>query len=267
MAVFVLTALISSCHPSPKTADNSRVLAIVNGERITEQDYGDYLKARDLQQPALRQNPQNKRIILNELINRVILAQAAIKTGLNRVPATYVALKEDRENILARAMLKNYIARHRISPAELHALYEKEILKTPHREYKARHILVATRAQAERVLQDLHHGVRFSVLARRDSLDAPSSTKGGELGWFSAGDVLPSFYQALAHLHVGEVSPQPIKTRLGWHIIQLQAEKHFAPPSFAAIKQRLYRLGEQKDVDNMMASLRHKAHIQVLASP
>ncbi|MHB8254163.1 MAG: peptidylprolyl isomerase [Acidiferrobacter sp.] len=264
--ILTLTALLSGCHPA-QTVDKSQVLATVNGERITEQDYRDYLRARDLQEPPLPQNPQSRHIILNELINRVILAQAALKNGLNRIPAVYVAIKEDRENILARAMLKHYLAAHHTSPQELHALYRKEILKAPHREYEARHILVATQADAQAILRDLHHGARFSVLARRYSLDVPSANKGGKLGWFSASDVLPSFYRALAHLHVGEISPTPIKTRFGWHIIQLQAERPYAPPPFSAVEKRLERSAEQTDVNNMMARMRKKARIRLVAQP
>jgi len=261
-AILALTALLGGCHPF-EHVDKSQVLATVNGERITEQDYRDYLRARDLQEPPLARNVQSKQIILNELINRVILAQAALKRGLNRVPAVHVALKEDRENILARAMLKHYLAHHHVSQKELHVLYQKEVLKAPHREYEARHILVATKAEAQAVLRKLHHGVRFSVLARRYSLDVPSGNKGGELGWFSASDVLPSFYRALAQLHVGEISPKPIKTRFGWHIIQLQAERPYTPPSFSTVRQQLYRSAEQKGVDDMMAAMRNKAQIHL----
>lgn len=266
MAIFGIMALLGGCHAAP-VADKSPVLATVNGERITERDYQDYLRARDLQEPALPRNAQSKQIVLNELINRVVLAQAALKAHLNREPAVHVALKEDRENILARAMLKRYLGRHPISPQALRTLYRQEVLKAPHEEYRARHILVATKAEALAILRDLHHGARFSVLARRDSLDVPSGDQGGELGWFSASDVLPSFYRALAHLHVGEISPQPIKTRFGWHIIQLQAKRAYTPPPFSEVERQLYRSAEQKRVDDMMAAMRKKARIRLALTP
>lgn len=253
-------ALLAGCHPGT-TIDQSPTLATVNGERITESDYRDYVRARDLQQPPLPRNAQSRKIILNELINRVILAQAARKAGLQRRPAVHVALKEDRENILARAMLKHFLATHRITKAALKALYRQELLHAPHEEYEARHILVATRAKAMAILQKLHDGARFSVLARRYSLDSSSADQGGALGWFNAADVLPSFYRALITLHTGEISPTPIKTRFGWHIIQLQAKHPYTPPSFAAVETRLYRSLEQQEVDNMMAAMRRKAVI------
>ncbi len=255
------TMLLGGCHRNAMI-DKSPTLATVNGERITERDYRDYVRARDLQQPAMPNNAQSRQIILNELINRVILAQAARKAGLERIPAVHVALKEDRENILARAMLKHFLATHRITVGTLKALYNREVLKAPHEEYEARHILVATRAKAMAILRKLHSGVRFSVLARRYSLDSSSADEGGELGWFSATDVLPSFYRALTTMHTGEVSPVPIKTRFGWHIIQLQAERPYTPPPFAAVEPRLYRSLEQRKVDDMMAAMRRKADIR-----
>ncbi len=256
-----VTALLGGCHRRA-TIDRSATLATVNGERITERDYRDYVRARDLQQPPLPRNAQSRKIILNELINRVILAQAARKAGLQRLPAVHVALKEDRENILARAMLKHFLATHRITRSALKALYRQDLLHAPHEEYEARHILVATRAKALAILQKLHEGMRFSVLARRYSLDGPSAERGGALGWFNATDVLPSFYKALLALHTGEISPAPIKTRFGWHIIQLLGKRPYTPPPFAAVETRLYRSLEQQEVDDMMAAMRRKAAIR-----
>ncbi|MHB1566688.1 MAG: peptidylprolyl isomerase [Acidiferrobacter sp.] len=260
--IFTTILLITGCHRV--AVDQSPVLATVNGEHITERDYQDYLRARDQQEPALPRSPASRHVILNELINRVVLAQAATQAGLNRTPAVHVALKEDRENILARAMLKRFLTTDKIPLSRLHALYQQEVLSAPHVEYKARHILVATYAQAEAILTALHHGARFAVLARRDSLDIASGQQGGQLGWFSAGSMLPSFYNAVSHMHVGEISPTPIKTRFGWHIIQLQAERAYTPPPFTAVRQDLYRAVEQRHVDNMMAALRKKAHIVIM---
>ncbi len=262
LPALVVAGLLSGCQSAP--VDKSRVLARVNGERITEQDYRDYVRARNLQEAALPNNPQSRQIVLNELINRALLAQAARRAGLSRTPVVHAELKEDRENILARAWLKRYLATHAVSRARLKRLYDQEIAKGPHREYKARHILVATKAQALAILNALHHGARFSVLARKDSLDGPSGAQGGELGWFNAADVLPSFYRALAHLRVGQIAPTPLKTRFGWHIIQLQAERPYTPPPFAAVARRLYRAAEQTRVDRMMAALRRKAHIHIV---
>ncbi len=254
-------ALLAGCQRHV-TIDKSSTLATVNGERITERDYHDYIRARELQEPSLPNNPQTRKVVLNELINRVLLAQAARKAGLQRTPAVHVALKEDRENILARAMLKRFLATHRVPMAAIKALYRKDVLTTPHEEYEARNILVATRTEALTLLQKLHRGVRFSVLARRYSLDGPSADKGGELGWFGAADVLPSFYRALIQLRPGQIAPEPIKTRFGWHIIELQAKRPYAPPPFRAVETRLYRSLEQQRVDDMMAAMRSKADIR-----
>ncbi len=264
--VLVGAALLAGCQ-SRAPIDKSPTLATVNGERITERDYRDYVRARDLQEPSLPDNAQARKVVLNELINRVLLAQAARKAGLQRLPTVHVALKEDGENILARAMLKRFLATHRIPVAAVKALYHKDVLATPHEEYEARNILVATRAEALTLLQKLHRGVRFSVLARRYSLDSPSADKGGELGWFSAADVLPSFYRALIRLRPGQIAPQPIKTRYGWHIIELQAKRPYAPPPFKAVETRLYRSLEQRRVDDMMADMRHKADIRYMQAP
>lgn len=262
VCTLVFAGTLLGCQEHART-DHSTVLALVNGERITQRDFASYVRARDQQEPALPANAQSKRIILNELINRVLLAQAARRRGLQHQPSVSVALKEDRDNILARAMLKRFLARHPISVARLRTSYQEEVLKGPHVEFKARHILVATKAQADTILADLRHGARFSALARTYSLDVASGRRGGQLGWFSAGDILPSFYHSVANLRVGEISPAPVKTRFGWHIIQLEAERPYTPPPFADVERQLYRAIEQRRVDTMMARLRAHARIHL----
>lgn len=84
--------------------------------------------------------------------------------------------------------------------------------------YKARHILLEDREDAQYVLDKLSNGEKFEDLAR-DLSECESGQKGGNLGLVVSGQVAPEFERALYHLKEGEIS-DPIESEYGFHIIQ-----------------------------------------------
>jgi peptidyl-prolyl cis-trans isomerase D len=84
----------------------------------------------------------------------------------------------------------------------------------------ARHILVADEASAQSILSQLVAGADFGTLAAAQSIDTASKDKGGDLGWFGKGMMLPEFENVAFTLQVGQIS-QPVQTTYGWHIIQV----------------------------------------------
>lgn len=91
-------------------------------------------------------------------------------------------------------------------------------------EIKARHILVADEKTAKNVKKKLDTGSKFEDLAKKYSTDTVSAQKGGDLGWFGAGEMVPEFEKAAYALDVNEIS-EPVKTEHGWHIIQVTDKK------------------------------------------
>ena len=87
----------------------------------------------------------------------------------------------------------------------------------------AQHILVKTEDQAKEILNLIQQGKSFEDLARTKSL-CPSGKKGGNLGWFSHGQMVKEFQKAAFSLKKGQIS-QPVKTQFGWHIIKVKDTK------------------------------------------
>lgn len=83
---------------------------------------------------------------------------------------------------------------------------------------KARHILVEKEYEAQDLIRKLGEGSKFEDLAKTFSR-CPSSQRGGDLGEFSKGKMVPAFEEAAFQLKVGETSP-PVSTRFGYHLIQ-----------------------------------------------
>src|SRR5664280_398886 len=100
---------------------------------------------------------------------------------------------------------------------------------------KASHILInqgddaAKLAEAQKVYDQLKAGANFEQLAREKSGDKSNSEKGGELGWFGKGQMVPEFEKACFNGKVGELL-QPVKTPYGYHIIKItgKSDKRFA---------------------------------------
>lgn len=90
-------------------------------------------------------------------------------------------------------------------------------------EWKASHILVKDRGQAEQLLRRLQQGARFEALAR-DFSTCPSKSKGGDLGWFGPGKMVPAFESAVKRLGVGAISGV-VPTQFGFHIIKVTAKR------------------------------------------
>ncbi|MDY0396012.1 peptidylprolyl isomerase [Virgibacillus halophilus] len=86
---------------------------------------------------------------------------------------------------------------------------------------KASHILVKDEKTAKDVQKKLDKGEDFAKLAKKYSTDTASAEKGGELGWFSAGSMVPQFEDAAYKMKKGEIS-KPVKSDYGYHIIKLE---------------------------------------------
>lgn len=82
---------------------------------------------------------------------------------------------------------------------------------------RASHILMKKQSELLKV-KDMLGGKDFKTLAREHS-ECPSKKKGGDLGWFTSGSMVPEFEKAVKAMTVGAIS-DPIKTQFGWHLIK-----------------------------------------------
>lgn len=97
--------------------------------------------------------------------------------------------------------------------------YEEDAPRRPYRTVRAKHILVQTKEEAVHIKKLLDDGADFDELAKQYSI-CPSKEKGGDLGYFNRGQMVPEFENAAFSTPIGEVS-QPVQTRYGWHIIKV----------------------------------------------
>lgn len=252
-------AALAACGKSAPKVDNSKALATVNGQAITENQYEDVLSA--IRQPISPDPAKTKQIILNQMINQALLAQYAENNKLNETLDVHLALERARELILIRAAEQKILKdTPPFTDDQLRARYQKEVNATDKHEYHVQHIVVATEDEAKSIIDALNKGADFSKLAKEKS-NGPTKDKGGDLGWIQQGTVVPSFFSAVQKLKKGQYTEAPVKTQFGWHVIRLIDERPMKIPPFEKVKNSIERLMQREAIEAKVKELKDKAKI------
>jgi len=262
LAAFVFLA--ASCGKDP---DDSKVLATVNGEKITEKAYEHYLQLRQPQHPPAADKEKEKRAVLDEMTDRILLTQHATRNKLDQDPEIYLLLKRVQENILVQAAIRKTLKDSPITEADLKKRFQEEAEKTHKTEYRVRHILVPTEADAARIIKQLQTGAGFAALARQKSVDAETGKNGGDLGWINQGMVLPELFNAVIAARKGAVVAAPVKTDYGWHVLRVDDARPLQIPTFEQFmtdrtaRGNLERRMQDERINALLTELKAKAKI------
>jgi peptidyl-prolyl cis-trans isomerase C len=258
--------IIAGCEPKGSTAPTVKkedAIASVNGQYISKKTLEDLEK--DLAQRSHGQSPEfPKEKLVDELIQREILVQDAIKQKLDQSPEVIAQLEAAKKAILTQASLQNYLKTNPITDAELKKEYDSKVGGANGTEYKASHILVKTEDEAKKLIAELDKGGKFAKLANKHSLDAKESQNGGDLGWFSPSQMVAPFSEAAAKLEKGKYSKVPVKTQFGYHIIMLEDSRKQAAPPFEAVKEQLKPMLQRQKIQTMVENLRKSAKVENL---
>jgi peptidyl-prolyl cis-trans isomerase C len=238
----------------------SKPIATVNGVAVP-QARADVL----MQQQAQRGAPDTEQMrsaVREELINREVLAQEARKAGAEKAPEVQTQLDMVRQEIVVSYYLREFARKNPITEAEIQKEYDRAKSQHGDKEYKARHILVETEDQAKGLIADLKKGAKFDELATKNSKDTGSAQRGGDLDWNVPGTFDKQFSDAMVKLDKGKYTDAPVKTRFGFHIIQLDDVR---PAKFAAIgevRPRIQQMLVQNKIEQLIKGLRAKAKIE-----
>lgn len=265
---------VAGCDKKPaadaaKEADNKKVIASVNGEDLLESDYQNYLQLRQQQVGPLPDKEKERKVVMDEMIEKMLLAQHAVDNKLDQEPEVSSLMKRVREEILVQAVKRKLLRDHPIGDEDVKKRFEQEVENTHKTEYKVRHILVKEEAEARQLLEQLGKGARFDKLAREKSADSQSGQNGGDLGWVNQGMVVPEFFNAVMAMKKGAISAEPVKSDFGWHIIKVDDTRPLKIPSFEQFmsdqraRANIYRKMQDDQVGNLVKELKGKAKITV----
>ena len=243
-----------------KAAAKAAPIAKVNGVAVPKAR----LDMMMLQQAGrgMPDNEQTRSLVREELVNREIIAQEAVKAGIAKVPEVQTQLELTRQEVIVGAYVRDWVRKHPITETDIEKEYDKIKKEAPPNEYKARHILVDSEDQAKDLIGQLKKGAKFDELASKNSKDTGTKDRGGDLDWNMPGVFDKQFSDAMVKLEKGKFTETPVQTRFGYHVIQLDDVRAVKVPSLAELKPRIQQqLGQQK-VENLVRGLRAKAKVE-----
>ncbi|HEY0801940.1 MAG TPA: peptidylprolyl isomerase [Steroidobacteraceae bacterium] len=228
---------------------------------ISRLQYDIYLKSLLQGRPNTELTAEQRSQVLDEMINMQLLALQGVKDAVDKDPDVAGRLEVVRMRVLADAESQKYLKDKEPTDAELHAEYDTAIAAMDKTEYHARHILVPTKEAAEAAIKKIKGGAKFEDVAKAQSTDG-SKTNGGDLGWFTLTRMAKPFGDAVKNLKKGEMTPEPVQTQFGWHVIKLEDTRETAPPPFEQVKQQVTNGVIQKKLQADVDSLKKTAKIE-----
>jgi peptidyl-prolyl cis-trans isomerase C len=167
-----------------------------------------------------------------------------------------------RQEIIVSAYLRDWARKHPITDAEVQKEYDRAKAQHGDKEYRARHILVETEEQAKGLIAELKKGAKFDELATKNSKDSGSAQRGGDLDWNVPGTFDKQFSEAMVKLEKGKYTEAPVRTRFGFHVIQLEDVRPAKFATLAEVKQRIQQMLVQNKIEELIRGLRAKAKIE-----
>jgi foldase protein PrsA len=285
VAVIVIISMLVS---NDKTAADSGVVATVNGENITSdklfQIAPDEMKTQLIDQVVMQTLIEQKAAeenitITEEDINEAVDKQMAkydemfptqeeFDAALAQAGLTKEALVQDlKDNMQTELKMKKILEPQiDVSDESIATFYEenKEQINQSI-QVQASHILVEDEQLANSLLEQIQGGADFAELATEHSIDPGSKVKGGDLGFFGRGQMVPEFEEAAFNLKVGEVS-EVVQTQHGYHIIKLadKEEPLTLEDDKEEIKEMLFNQEFNKLAQEWVKTIKDEADIKIL---
>ncbi len=206
-----------------------------------------------------------KRQYLEGLIEEKVLVIQARKEELHKRKEYNQRIREMKDQVLISFMMEELRQKHiSVTEKEINDYYEdqKEEFLNPE-QVKTSHILLSTRQDAEEVMKKLKGGEKFRDLAKKYSIDSMTAARDGDLGFFSRGDMVPEFEQAVFNLEdIGDIT-DIIKTQFGYHIVKLTGRKKTGGKSVTEAKDEISKLIQRSKYNKLMEQYKRELRVDV----
>jgi len=255
----IWTAVAAAAFACLSMGANAQNIAIVNGKAVPTS------RVEALAQQVARSGrpvtPEVEAQIKEEVIAREIFMQEAQKRGLDATPEYKSQIELARQTILIRELFAEFQKTSAVTDADVQAEYDKFVAANGGKEYRARHILVETQAQAEAILASLKKNGKFEDIAKKQSKDPGSGANGGDLDWAAPGNYVKEFSDAMVALNKGQVSA-PVQSQFGFHIIRLDDVREAQLPALDDVKPQIVQQMTQQRMAAFQQELRAKAKVE-----
>ena len=217
----------------------NKILAKVGALTVTEKEVDDFLAELGARAQGYN-TPEGRKAILGEIINSKLLLLDAKHNLFETEPEFKAELARLRENLLINYAGNKVISSVKVSDADVKKYYDENLDKFKQGEtVNADHILVDSEEKALEILGKIESGeITFGDAAKEYS-SCPSGQRGGNLGDFGRGQMVPEFDTAVFELEVGAITKTPIKTQFGYHLIKLNSKSDASVMPFEQIASQL----------------------------
>jgi len=265
-SLLALAACNSDKKAAAPAASNSPTVATVNGKAIT-QNRVDAIAAKGASS-GRPDTPETRKTIIDQLALQMVVAEEAVRKGLDKSPEVVDQIDVLSQSILANAYVQDFIKNNPVSDDSLKAEYERIKATISGSEYKVRHILVDKESDARDIIAKLKKDPGlFAKLAMEKSKDTGSKARGGDLGWIDPTRMVPEFGAALTTLEKGKFTTEPVKTQYGYHVVLLEDSKPVEAPPFEEVKPNLAQQLQQQNLKKQLDDLKSKAKIEIVGAP
>jgi peptidyl-prolyl cis-trans isomerase C len=211
------------------------------------------------------QVPEEK--LVDDLIARELVRQHAEQDKLATDPAFVEKVDNFIRVSLSQLAAEDFVKKSPVSDADIKKEYDEKIADMNGSEYRARHILVKTEAEAQGIIAKLGKGAKFEDLAKKLSIDPGSKDHGGELGWFAPKQLVPEFGAAVEALKDGQTTDKPVQSQFGWHVIQREEARRQQPPEFDQVKDQVRNMIQTRRFQQQIEEWKKTAQIDRKAAP
>jgi peptidyl-prolyl cis-trans isomerase C len=252
-----LWVLLAAFAAAPVFAQN---IAVVNGTPIPKARADALID--QLVHQGQQNTPQLQTAVREELVNREILMQEALRRGLPNRPDIKAQIAVAQQTVVLRALIEDFVKNNTPSDAEVTARYNALIKDAGGKEYHLHHILVDNEQQAKDLIAKIKAGASFEDLAKQFSKDPGSGKNGGDLDWSDPKAYVPEFADAATHLQKGQMTDTPVHTQFGWHIIRVDDVRDVTPPPLEQVRPQIVQQIQQEKLQAFEEGLRKNAKIQ-----
>jgi peptidyl-prolyl cis-trans isomerase C len=236
--------------------------AVVNGSSISDSSVDEAVRANVAR--GQKDSPQLRKAVVDSLVNRELLAQDALKRGLDKTPEAKQQLSQLRQNLLVELALADNLQKSPVTNQAVRAEYDRQIAALGNtsslEELKLALIMVPTEADIKAVSAALKKGESFSKLAQEKSID-PSKSQGGNLGWVLSNQLNPAITNAIKAMPKNASLTAPVQGPAGWMLVKVEDKRNFKVPSFEESQERIRNGLLQNEQANYLAGLKAAAKI------
>ena len=243
----------------------NKVLAIAAGHEITENDLNALIARYPEQQRAAFNSEEAKKNLLEQLISFELFNKFGQELELDKTQEYKDAVASITKEVLTSMAMNKALADVTVTDEDAKKYYDenKDAFSVPPT-VSARHILVKTEEEANKVKEEINGGLSFADAAMKYS-SCPSKEQGGNLGAFSKGMMVPEFEKASFEAEIG-VLTEPVKTQFGYHLIIVDSKNEGAVKSFEEVKDsvvnELLKRNQHKKYDDLMNQLQEKYGVE-----